>query len=70
MFRGKVDREAFLLETGRMVYILGTENGDRQCRKEAVPIFGPIMMVAREVGNSLSLSPCPYLCLLSLPCPA
>lgn len=70
MFRGRVDREAFLLETGRMVCILGTENGDGQYRKEAVPILGPIMVVAREVGNGLSLSPCPYLCLFSLPCPA
>lgn len=70
MFRGRVDKEAFLMEISRMVCILGTENGDRQYRKEAAPILGPMMVVAREVGNSLSLSSCPYLCLLSLPCPA
>lgn len=50
MYRGRVDRQAFLLEMGRWVGILGTENGNGQYRKETVPILGSIVVVAREVG--------------------
>lgn len=53
MYRDREDREAFLQEIGRMVCILGTENGNRQYGKKQPPYLAPSWWW-REVGNRLS----------------
>lgn len=73
MLRDRGDGEAFLLEIGGMVCILGTENGSGQL-KEAAPILGPSRWWLGG-GNRLSQRATPLslpldLCLLSPPCPA